>query len=102
MPPLIGPARGYTPGMVTRFFQSLMLGMIHLYRATLSRWLGGHCRYMPTCSAYGLEAIREWGPWRGGWMTIKRIGRCNPWSRGGVDLVPVRDPESHECCVPRE
>jgi putative membrane protein insertion efficiency factor len=88
--------------MLTRFFQRLMIGGICIYRATLSRWLGGHCRFVPTCSAYGLEAIREWGPWRGGWMTLKRIGRCNPWGRGGVDLVPLREQGRDECRVPRE
>jgi putative membrane protein insertion efficiency factor len=80
--------------MLTRCFQALFLGLIHFYRATLSRFLGGHCRFTPTCSAYGLDAIRTWGPWRGGWLTLKRIARCNPFSRGGIDFVPLPPQET--------
>lgn len=77
--------------MISRVFQLLFLGVIHAYRATLSWLLGGQCRYAPTCSAYGLEAIRTWGPWRGGWMTLKRILRCHPLAKGGYDPVPPRE-----------
>jgi len=69
----------------------IMLALIHLYRATLSPFLGGQCRFHPTCSAYGLEAIRTHGPWRGGWLTLRRIGRCNPFCKGGYDPVPPRE-----------
>lgn len=69
----------------------IMLALIHVYRATLSPFLGGQCRFHPTCSAYGLEAIRTHGPWRGGWLTLRRIGRCNPFCKGGYDPVPLRE-----------
>ncbi|MDR1758532.1 MAG: membrane protein insertion efficiency factor YidD [Bacteroidales bacterium] len=74
-----------------RAFVSLcFIGIIRGYQILLSPWLGGHCRYEPTCSRYGIEAIRVHGPWRGGWLTIKRILSCNPWGGSGYDPVPPR------------
>ncbi len=64
------------------------LGIIQLYRWFLSPLLGAACRYTPTCSQYGKESIEKYGPFKGGWLTIKRIGRCNPWGGHGHDPVP--------------
>lgn len=50
--------------------------------------MGASCRFTPTCSAYGSEAIKKHGPFKGGWLTIKRIGRCHPWGGHGPDPVP--------------
>jgi uncharacterized protein len=61
---------------------------IHLYRWFLSPFLGRHCRYHPTCSAYALEAIETLGAWRGYLLALKRIGRCHPWGGAGYDPVP--------------
>ena len=74
--------------MLSRAAQTFLLALIHVYRATLSPFLGGQCRYHPTCSAYALEAIRELGAWRGTWMSMSRIARCHPFAKGGLDPVP--------------
>jgi putative membrane protein insertion efficiency factor len=64
--------------------------VIRAYRRFLSPLLGRRCRYLPTCSEYGYDAIGEWGALRGTWMAIKRVGRCNPLREGGFDPVPRR------------
>ena len=69
------------PGPAAR----IMLVLIGLYRLTLSPFLGQWCRYLPTCSAYGEEAIRRYGAWAGGWMTLARLIRCNPLGASGYD-----------------
>ena len=61
---------------------------IKLYQWIISPWLGQKCRFTPTCSQYGVEAIRKHGPVKGLWLTIKRVGRCNPWGGHGYDPVP--------------
>jgi uncharacterized protein len=68
----------------------LLLGAIALYRHTLSGWLGGQCRYSPTCSRYAEEAIRTHGAAKGIVLAIHRVLRCNPFGRGGLDPVPPR------------
>lgn len=60
------------------------------WRAIISPLYGNVCRYHPSCSAYGLGAVQQYGLVRGGAMTLWRILRCNPWSRGGIDDVPAR------------
>lgn len=66
----------------------LFLGIIRFYQGVLSPFLGASCRYTPTCSAYGVEAIKKHGAFKGGWLTLKRIGRCNQWGGSGYDPVP--------------
>jgi putative membrane protein insertion efficiency factor len=66
----------------------LALGLIRLYQKTLSMVLPSVCRFQPTCSHYGVEAIKKYGFVRGSWLAAKRIGRCNPFSEGGYDPVP--------------
>lgn len=65
-----------------------LIGLVLLYRATLSPWLGGHCRYHPTCSVYAIGALRHHGAIRGGWLAAKRILRCHPWGGSGYDPPP--------------
>ena len=69
--------------------RALEIGLIHVYRATLSGWLGGQCRFYPTCSHYAEDAIRMHGAFRGTLMAAWRIARCGPFTRGGVDHVPA-------------
>lgn len=66
----------------------LFLGLIRLYQLLLSPLLGASCRFTPTCSQYGIEAIKKHGPFKGGWLTLKRISSCHPWGRHGHDPVP--------------
>lgn len=66
----------------------LLIGAIYAYRYTFSLLLGPRCRYQPTCSAYALEALARHGAWRGGWLAVRRIGRCHPWGGAGFDPVP--------------
>jgi uncharacterized protein len=54
----------------------------------ISPWLGNKCRYTPTCSHYGIEALKKYGPIKGMWLTIKRVARCHPWGGHGYDPVP--------------
>jgi uncharacterized protein len=67
-------------------------GLIKLYRITLSPLVGFHCRHVPTCSHYADEAIDRYGLWAGGWMTLARLLRCQPWGTAGLDYVPAAPP----------
>ncbi|WP_158827816.1 membrane protein insertion efficiency factor YidD [Mucilaginibacter lacusdianchii] len=67
---------------------ALFIGLIRLYQIILSPILGASCRFTPTCSHYGILAVRKYGPFKGGWLTLKRIVRCNPWGGHGHDPVP--------------
>lgn len=62
--------------------------LIKLYQWIISPWLGQKCRYTPTCSNYGIEAFKKYGPLKGFWLTLKRVARCHPWGGHGYDPVP--------------
>ena len=66
----------------------LFISLIKVYQWTLSPLMGRSCRYTPTCSVYGIEAIKKYGPYKGIWLTIKRVLSCNPWGGSGYDPVP--------------
>jgi len=61
---------------------------VRAYRLIFSPWVGHNCRYQPTCSAYALEALEKHGGLKGGWLAARRIFRCHPWGRSGIDNVP--------------
>lgn len=73
---------------LNRLLAGVMLALIGFYRRWISPLLGPRCRFIPTCSAYGLEAIQRHGPWRGGWLTLRRLLRCHPFTPCGCDPVP--------------
>jgi putative membrane protein insertion efficiency factor len=77
-------------------FRGTILFGLRLYRWVISPVLsvlagpGCGCRYHPTCSVYAMEAVKRFGVWRGGWLTVKRLARCHPWGGFGDDPVPDR------------
>lgn len=73
-----------------KILSKLFIGLIRLYQAAISPYLPPSCRYTPSCSAYGIEAIKIHGPFKGGWLTIKRVASCNPWGGSGYDPVPEK------------
>ena len=73
--------------------KTIALAIIQGYRRFISPLFPPSCRFYPTCSAYGYEAIERYGFLKGGWMTIRRVGRCHPFTEGGYDPVP---PHSHD------
>ena len=65
-----------------------LIQLARFYRIAISPWLGANCRFDPTCSSYTIEALRVHGILTGGWLALKRIGRCHPWGGSGYDPVP--------------
>jgi putative membrane protein insertion efficiency factor len=79
-----------------------IIGLIRVYRFTLSGWLGGQCRFFPTCSHYAEDAIREHGAARGSLMAAWRIARCGPFTDGGYDPVPPGRRHSYDAVIHAE
>ena len=63
----------------------LLIQLVLFYRATLGRFMGGHCRFHPTCSQYAIDALQKYGTRKGGWRALKRIARCRPGGGSGYD-----------------
>jgi putative membrane protein insertion efficiency factor len=77
-------------GLGRRLAALPFLALIRLYQWFLSPFLGNACRFTPSCSHYGYEAIAAHGPLLGSWLALKRIARCHPWGGSGHDPVPHR------------
>ena len=71
--------------------RAILIFLIRVYQYTISPMLGSNCRHTPTCSQYAVQALQEWGPFRGSWLAAKRIARCHPWGTHGYDPVPKKD-----------
>jgi putative membrane protein insertion efficiency factor len=71
--------------------------LILLYQSTLGPWVGGGCRFYPSCSNYALEAIQLHGTLRGSWLTLKRLSKCHPFHPGGFDPPPCASHAHTEC-----
>lgn len=83
----------------------LLISFIRFYKRTLSLFIGNSCRFYPTCSSYGIEAIEKHGSLKGSWLTLKRISRCHPLNAGGIDPVPeiqTMISNKHSCCDQQE
>ncbi|MGM8871115.1 membrane protein insertion efficiency factor YidD [Psychrobacter sp. 2Y5] len=75
--------------IINKTMYFFLFNIINLYQKIISPILPARCRYYPTCSNYGKQALAWHGVWSGGWLLIKRLGRCQPWGGHGVDFVPV-------------
>ena len=75
---------------IGRVLVLVLVGLIRIYQMTISKLIGPVCRYYPSCSHYGLEAIKVHGAGKGSLLAAWRILRCHPWAAGGIDEVPAR------------
>lgn len=74
--------------IISKIFTKLAIGLIRFYQLCISPFLAPRCRFTPTCSSYGITALKKHGFFVGVWLTFKRIIRCHPLSEGGYDPVP--------------
>lgn len=77
-----------TPGRARSAGAWVLLALIRMYQIFLSPFLGGACKYHPSCSRYAQDAVQKHGARRGAWLALKRLGRCRPFVKGGFDPVP--------------
>ena len=75
--------------MLIRAPRSILIVAVKAYRLLISPSLGANCRFMPSCSAYSLEALNQYGAATGTYLTLRRLVRCNPWCEGGHDPLPL-------------
>ncbi len=78
---------------MARFIRLLVRG----YQLVISPAIGPHCRHIPSCSEYALEAVERFGAWKGGRLALARLLRCHPWGTSGYDPVPKEEDHQHPC-----
>jgi putative membrane protein insertion efficiency factor len=81
---------------VKQMAKKLVIALIRFYQIFISPLKPPTCRFYPTCSQYGLEAVKRFGAIKGGWLTIKRILKCHPFHPGGFDPVPEKQENSRK------
>lgn len=74
--------------------RTVLLWLLRAYRAVLSPWMGGQCRFEPSCSNYATACVERFGAARGAWLTVRRLSRCHPFCAGGYDPPPALPPAS--------
>lgn len=74
--------------LISKVVSNFLIVTVKVYQWIISPFSIASCRFQPTCSAYAIEAIRKYGPGKGGWMSVKRIVSCHPWGKHGYDPVP--------------
>lgn len=77
--------------IIKKIIQFPFIALVRFYQLVISPLTPASCRYNPTCSQYTIEAIKEWGILKGGWLSIKRISSCHPWGGSGDDPVPKKN-----------
>jgi len=91
-----GASSGLSVGRAAR----MLIAAINVYRHMISPLRLPSCRFMPTCSQYAVDALAEYGLFKGGWLAVRRLARCGPWHSGGWDPIPERCVESGDGLKP--
>lgn len=71
-----------------RILTAILLVPVYFYKYAISPWTPASCRFVPSCSEYTVQALKKYGPFKGLWLSVKRIIRCHPWGGSGFDPVP--------------
>ena len=87
---LLAPLKQIWAMTFGRLFKAILVGLIRCYQILLSPRIGQVCRYYPTCSHYGLEAVKVHGAGKGSLLAAWRVLRCHPWATGGIEYIPAK------------
>lgn len=85
----VGSCQACTTRRAGAVLSRLIAFPVSVYRLVVSPWLAPRCRFIPTCSEYALQALRQHGSVKGSWLAVTRLLRCNPWGGSGLDEVPA-------------